>query len=63
MQIGQMPSRSVRAKTAPLTAEFWTLDSFRSVQYVQTITQRQALDAALARRRAAAADTDNQPAV
>jgi hypothetical protein len=44
MQIGQMPSRRRRARTVPLKAEFWTFNSYRSVQYVQTTTQRQALN-------------------
>ena len=51
IQIGLMPSRYAYAKTAPLTAEFWTLNEYRSVQYVQTAAQRQALDASRARQR------------
>jgi hypothetical protein len=44
LQIGFMPSRPRPGKTAPLTADFWTLNRYRSVQYVQTAAQRQALD-------------------
>jgi hypothetical protein len=50
IQIGRMPSHASTAsllsyaKTAPLTAEFWTLNAHRSVQYVQTAAQRQALE-------------------
>lgn len=50
LQIGLMPSRPFHGKTAPLTADFWTLNRHRSVQYVQTAAQRQALDAMIARR-------------
>ena len=71
IQIGRMPSQYVfdRAqfgrrlrRTAPLTAEFWTLNQYRSVQYVQTAAQRQALDASRARRRDAAGRAGDQPA-
>jgi hypothetical protein len=49
LQIGLMPSRS-HETTTPLTAAFWTLNRHRSVQYVQTAVQRQALDAMMASR-------------
>jgi hypothetical protein len=76
MQIGLMPSLSnygktlphcgaaftPRGKTAPLTADFWTLNTYRSVQYVQTAAQRQALEAFHARRREAAGRAGDQPA-
>jgi hypothetical protein len=44
MQIGMMPSRTAHMKTVPLTSQFWTFRAHRSVQYVQTATQRETLD-------------------
>jgi hypothetical protein len=61
LQIGLMPSRPFHGKTVPLTADFWTLNRHRSVQYVQTAAQRQALDAMMASRRAAVARPADQP--
>jgi hypothetical protein len=42
MQIGQMPRHGVKRwpKGVPLMKEFWTLNSSRSAQYVQTAAQR-----------------------
>ena len=42
-QIGFMPTRGSREKTVPLTKEYWEFDRFRSVQYVQTKEQKEAL--------------------
>lgn len=52
IQIGHIPSRLSRKKARPLTAKCWNLNSYRSVQYVQTASQRQALDSLRATRRA-----------
>ncbi len=49
--IGNVPSRYRYRRTAPLTADFWTLNQYRSVQYVQTAEQKQALEKSVARRR------------
>jgi hypothetical protein len=43
MQVGRMPDFRSYRKPVPLKARFWTLNSYRSVQYVQTNAQRQAL--------------------
>ncbi len=51
--IGSVPSRHRCRKTVPLTADFWTLNQYRSVQYVQTAEQKQALEKSVARRREA----------
>ena len=40
-QIGQMPRYGVSRQTVPLTKEFWKLNSYRTVQYVQTVTQKE----------------------
>ncbi len=34
-QIGFMPTRSTSTKTVPLARDYWQMDQFRSVQYVQ----------------------------
>jgi hypothetical protein len=52
-QIGFMPTRSRRDEMVPLKKEFWEMNNFRTVQYVQTAEQREALEeyrAALAAR-------------
>jgi hypothetical protein len=43
MQIGHMPKHTLLAKRAPLTPEWWTLNTYRSVQYVQNDAQKLAL--------------------
>jgi len=40
-QIGQWPRYYSRAKTVPLTEDFWILNSNRSAQYVQTAIQKE----------------------
>lgn len=50
IQIGQMPRHTLLTKRAPLIPEWWTLNTYRSVQYVQNDAQKQAL----ARRQSAA---------
>jgi hypothetical protein len=61
LQIGFMPSRRNYADTVPLTADFWTLNQYRNVQYVQTASQKAALDNLRARRRRAATRVDENP--
>lgn len=56
-QLGFMPTRSARDKMVPLSKEYWEMNNFRTVQYVQTAEQRTALEeynALLAARRAKA---------
>ena len=56
-QLGFMPTRSTRDKMVPLSREYWSMNNFRTVQYVQTPEQRKALKeytALLAARRAKA---------
>lgn len=48
-QVGLMPSRSGSKKVA-MTADWWTLDQLRSVQYVQNPAQKEAVAAVRARR-------------
>lgn len=43
VQIGCMPNHRSQQKTVPLTREWWTLSHFRSVQCVQSETQKAAL--------------------
>jgi hypothetical protein len=43
MQIGQMPRYTMQSKRVPLTPEWWKLNTYRSVQYVQNDAQKQAL--------------------
>lgn len=43
-QIGFMPTRSRRNEMVPLKKEFWELNNFRTVQYVQTAEQKAALE-------------------
>jgi hypothetical protein len=53
-QIGFMPARSRRDEMVPLKKEFWEMNNFRTVQYVQTSEQKEALEqyrAALAARK------------
>jgi hypothetical protein len=38
-----MPQRASFVKGVPLKPEYWTLDQFRSVQYVQSSKQREAV--------------------
>lgn len=42
-QMGGMPRRMYPPKTIPLDARYWTFDGLRSVQYVQTAEQRNAV--------------------
>ena len=41
-QIGAMPKYRFTRKTVPLTERFWILNRYRTVQYVQTATQKEA---------------------
>src|SRR5260370_26742656 len=41
-QLGFMPTRSRRSKKVPLSKEYWEMNNFRTVQYVQTSAQREA---------------------
>src|SRR5260221_8805819 len=50
LQIGMMPLRYRTAKPVRMKSEWWTLNRFRTVQYVQTSQQRDALDSALRER-------------
>jgi hypothetical protein len=43
-QIGFMPSRSRRNEMVPLKKEFWEMNNFRTVQYIQTAEQKAALE-------------------
>lgn len=43
-QIGFMPTRSRRNEIVPLKKEFWEMNNFRTVQYVQTVEQKAALE-------------------
>jgi hypothetical protein len=43
-QIGFMPTRSLRDEMVPLKKEFWEMNNFRTVQYVQTAEQKAALE-------------------
>jgi hypothetical protein len=55
LQLGNVPARPGSRKTAvPLQSRFWTLDGFRSVQYVQTKKQKEAAQRRAARRAEAA---------
>jgi hypothetical protein len=40
LQIGLVPSHRGHAGTVPLTASYWMLTGYRTVQYIQTDTQR-----------------------
>jgi len=40
LQIGFLPLRRQQTETIPLTKEYWTLNSVRTVQYVQSNKQR-----------------------
>jgi hypothetical protein len=51
LQLGFAPSRR-RINRVPLRKDFWKLDAFRSVQYVQTDTQRSAHEQFIERKRA-----------
>jgi hypothetical protein len=42
IQLGNQPTRSISLKTVPLTPDWWTFRSRRSVQYVQDAKQREA---------------------
>jgi hypothetical protein len=48
LQIGFIPTRGRKNKPTPLASYYWTLNSFRSVQYVQDDEQRAKLDEYLA---------------
>jgi hypothetical protein len=41
-QIGFMPTRSQRSEMVPLKKEYWEMNNFRTVQYVQTPEQSDA---------------------
>jgi hypothetical protein len=43
-QLGFMPTRSRRDKMVPLSKEYWQMNNFRTIQYVQTPQQRKALE-------------------
>jgi hypothetical protein len=43
-QIGFMPTRSQRSEMVPLKKEYWEMNNFRTVQYVQTPEQSDALE-------------------
>jgi hypothetical protein len=43
-QIGFMPTRSRQDEMVPLKKEFWEMNNFRTVQYVQTSEQKEALE-------------------
>jgi hypothetical protein len=43
-QIGFMPTRARRDEMVPLKKEFWEMNNFRTVQYVQTSEQKEALE-------------------
>jgi len=43
MQIGCIPRRTGNLVTVPLLANWWALDRYRTVQYVQTKKQKEAL--------------------
>ena len=49
-QMGGMPARRYPPETIPLTPKYWTFDGFRSVQYVQSPEQIQAVEAPRVRR-------------
>ncbi|MET3838123.1 hypothetical protein [Bradyrhizobium sp. OAE829] len=53
-QIGNMPSRYRAQKKVTLTPDWWTLDPYRTVQYVQNPRQRANLTARTKRRQEAA---------
>jgi len=40
-QIGEWPRYYSRTQTVPLTKDFWTLNSNRTAQYVQTVAQKE----------------------
>ena len=57
LQVGIIPSRTALLKTAPLKADLVELNNYRTVQYVQTAAQRQALAKARGHRTEAVANS------
>ncbi len=57
IQIGSMPFRAPGVDAVKLTADWWTLSGFRSVQYVQTDEQRAAVAKLKSRERTASAES------
>lgn len=53
LQIGHMPNHRLQQKTVPLTKEWWALNQFRSVQYVESEAQKAALGQVKEKRKAA----------
>jgi len=57
LQLGNLPNRS-SAASVPLTSKYWQLNSYRSVQYVQSYAQAENLERFLARKKSKGGGSD-----